>query len=182
MSLELYQRYEIVFLAKNQCEPKFSINRIAKLVNCGRSTVIRWLKRWDETKDLRDRERTGRPRKTTTEQDDIIINVVKQDPDERFTSQQIQEQVKGDGINVNERIIYRRLNEAEFQYSKPLLIEHHQNKRLRWATSMLNFHWNRVMASDETVFRLHNVKHFYWQRRGERKMCRTTKHTIKVNA
>ncbi|CAF3562039.1 unnamed protein product [Rotaria sp. Silwood2] len=156
MSLELYQRYEIVFLAKNQCEPKFSINRIAKLVKCCRSTVIRWLKRQTETKDLH--------------------------PDERFTSQQIQEQVKGDGINVNERTIHRRLNEAGFRYSKPLLTEHHQNKWLRWATSMLNFHWNRVMASDETVFRLHNVKHFYWQRRGDRKMCRTTKHTIKVNA
>ena len=109
MSLELYKRYEIVFLAKNKYGPHYSINRIAELVNCNRTTVIRWLKRWDKTTNLSDWKRTGKPRKTTAEQDEIIINVVRQDVYEGLTSQRIQEQIKGDGIVVTLRTIRRRL-------------------------------------------------------------------------
>ncbi|CAF4302478.1 unnamed protein product, partial [Rotaria sordida] len=168
MSLELYQQYKIVFLAKNKYGPNFSINRIAKLINCNRKKVIRWLKRWDETKDLSNLERIGGSRKTTTEQDEIIIGVVRQHADEGLTSQKIQEQVKGDDINVNARTIRRRLNEVGFRYAKllqkPLLTEHRQKKRLAWSKSLLNYNWNRVMTTDETVFRLHDVKRLYWQR------------------
>ncbi|CAF4755927.1 unnamed protein product [Rotaria sp. Silwood2] len=89
MSLELYKRYEIVFLRKNKYGPKFGINRIAKLVNCNRSTVVRWLKRWEETKDLSDRERKGRPRKTTTTDDEIVIGLVRQGVDEGLTSEKM---------------------------------------------------------------------------------------------
>ncbi|CAF4751963.1 unnamed protein product [Rotaria sp. Silwood2] len=149
MSLELYKRYEIVFLRKNKYGPKFGINRIAKLVNCNRSTVVRWLKRWEETKDLSDRERKGRPRKTTTTDDEIVIGLVRQGVDEGLTSEKI---------------------------------EHHQKKRLTWARSLMNYDWNQVMATDESVFRLHDIKRFYWQRPGERKICRKVKYTIKINA
>ncbi|CAF4934476.1 unnamed protein product, partial [Rotaria sp. Silwood2] len=92
MSLELYKRYEIVFLRKNKYGAKFGINRIAKLVNCNRSTVVRWLKRWEETKDLSDRERKGRPRKTTTTDDEIVIGLIRQGVDEGLTSEKMQEQ------------------------------------------------------------------------------------------
>ncbi|CAF4606659.1 unnamed protein product [Rotaria sp. Silwood2] len=149
MSLELYKRYEIVFLRKNKYGPKFGINRIAKLVNCNRSTVVRWLKRWEETKDLSDRERKGRPRKTTTTDDEIVIGLVRQGVDEGLTSEKI---------------------------------EHHQKKRLTWARSLMNYDWNQVMATDESVFRLYDIKGFYWQRPGERKICRKVKNTIKINA
>ena len=60
MPLELYKRYEIVFLAKNKYGSRYSINRIAELVNCNRTTVIRWLKQWDETTNLSDRKRIGK--------------------------------------------------------------------------------------------------------------------------
>lgn len=186
MSLELHKRYEIVFLAKHKYGPKFGINRIAKLIKCHRTTVVRWLKRWDVTKDLGDQERTGRPRKTTIKQDEIIIDVVRQDVDQGLTSQMIQEQVKENDINVDARTIRRRLNEAGFKYSKPLskplLTEHHQKNRLSWAKSLLNYDWNLVMASDETVFRINDIRRFFWQHPGERKVCRTVKYSIKINA
>ena len=87
MSLELYQRYEIIFLAKHKYGPELGINHIAKIVNCNRSTVARWLKRWSETKDLSDRQRIGRSRATTAEQDKVITNVVQQEIDEGLTSE-----------------------------------------------------------------------------------------------
>jgi transposase len=186
MSLELHRRYEIVFQAKHNDGPKFGINQIAKLIKCNRSTVIRWLKRWDETKDLSDREKTGRPRTTTRQQDEIMIDLVREDIDEGLTSEKIHGQLMNENINVSDRTVRRRLSEAGFKYmkplSKPLLTERHQRKRLSWARSFISFDWNRVIASDETVFRLHDVKRFYWQRPGERKVCRKVPYSIKINA
>ncbi|CAF1638889.1 unnamed protein product [Rotaria sp. Silwood1] len=133
-----------------------------------------------------DRERRGRPRKTTTTYDEIVIGLVRQGVDEGLTSEKMQEQVQAEGINVNSRTIRRRLREAGFRYlkplSKPLLSEHHQKKRLTWARSLMNYDWNQVMATDESVLRLHDIKRFYWQRPGERKICRKVKYTIKINA
>ena len=182
MPLELHKRYEIVFLAKNKYRPHYSINRIAELVNCNRTTVIRWLKQWDETTDLSDRKRIGKSRKTTAEQDEIIINVVGQDVDDGLTSQRLQERIKGDGIVVTPLAIRRRFNEAGFKYLKPLLTAHHKRKRLIWAKSFRNSNWNQMMATDETVFLLHDVKRFYWQHSSEHKVCQTIKYSIKVNA
>ena len=59
------------------------------MVNCNRTTVIRWLKRWNETTDLSDRKRIEKPRKPTAEQDEIAINAVRQDVDEDVTSQRV---------------------------------------------------------------------------------------------
>ena len=162
MSLELHRRYEIVFLAKHKHGPEFGISRIAKMINCNRSTVIRWLKRWNETKDLSDRGRTGRPRTTTEQQGQIIINSISEGMDEGIISEQVQEQLANENINVSARTVRRRLNEAGFKYmkplSKPLLTEDHQRKRLSWARSLTNFDWNQVIASDETVFRINEVR------------------------
>lgn len=187
MSLELHRRYEIVFLTKHKHSPEFSINRIAKIINCNRSTVVRWLNRWDETKDLSDKRRIGRPRTTTTkQQDQIIINSISEGIDEGITSEQVEKQLTNENSNVNARTIRRRLNEAGFKYmkplSKPLLTEHHQRKRLSWARLLINFGWNQVIASDETVFRVNDVRRFYWQRPGQRKVCRTVKYSMKINA
>ena len=38
------------------------------------------------------------------------------------------------------------------------------------------------MAMNGTMFRLHDVTRFYWQRSSERKVCRMIKYSIKVNA
>ena len=43
MSLALYQRYEITFLAKDIYEPKFTQTKIAKIMKRHRNTVKRWL-------------------------------------------------------------------------------------------------------------------------------------------
>ena len=186
MSLELYQRYEIIFLAKHKYGPELGINRIAKIVNCNRSTVTRWLKRWSETKDLSDRQRIGRSRATTAEQDKVITNIVQQEVDEGLTSEMISHQTNDAGMNLSSRTIRRRLNEAGFKYSKPLqkplLTQRHRNIRLSWARSLVNYSWNQMIVSDETVFRAHEIRKFFWQRPGKRKVCRTIKYSVKINA
>ena len=46
---------------------------------------------------------------------------------------------------------------------------------------MKNYDWNLVMASDETIIRLHTSRKFSWQRPGERTIARTVKFSLKVN-
>ncbi len=77
--------------------------------------------------------------------------------------------------------MYHSLFRHSKPLSKPLLTEHHQKKRLIWARPLLYYDWNQAKASDKTVFRLHDVKKFYWQRPSERKVCQKIKYTIKIN-
>ena len=102
------------------------------------------------------------PRTTTEQQGQIIINSISEGMDEGIISEQVQEQLANENINVSARTVRRRLNEAGLKYmkplSKPLLTEDHQRKRLSWARSLTNFDWNQVIASDETVFRINEVR------------------------
>lgn len=169
MSLPLHKRYEIVFLAKNKYGPQFGSNKIAKIVKCNRKTVTHWLQRWEETKDLFDRHRSGAPRKTTIEQDQVIVDMALGEMN--ATSKTIQVELENDGINVSQLTIQRRLKDAGLKYlkplSKPLLSDWHRQQRLTWAKSMKNYDWSKVVANDETLIRLHATHKYTWQRPGE---------------
>ena len=114
-----------------------------KIIKCNKTTVKRWFKRWKETKDLNDRPRKGRSRVTTTAEDQLIVDLVQQDVDEGVTSQQIQQELQHEGVNVSVRTVRNRLVDAGFKYSKPLskplLFEQHQRYRLNWAQSMKSY-------------------------------------------
>ncbi|CAF3107265.1 unnamed protein product [Rotaria sp. Silwood2] len=183
MSLPLYKRYEIVFLATHKNGPQFGPNKIAKIVKCNRTTVTRWLNRWEETKDLSDRSRPGAPRTTTIEQDQMMVNMALTEID--GTSKTIAEELQNNEVNVSDRTVRRRLRNAGLKYSKPLskplLSEHHRQQRLAWAKSMKNDDWSRVMVTDETTIELNAKRKYTWQHPGERKVVRTIKYPVKVN-
>lgn len=143
MSLQLHERYRIVFLSKDKYGPKLSVNQVRKVMKCHKTTVKRWLDRRKETKDLSDRQRQGRSRVTTAEDDQLIVNLVQQDIDEGITSKQIQEELQKQGVNISRTTVQRRLGKAGFNYtkplSKPLLSQKHQHYRLTWVKSMKNY-------------------------------------------
>ena len=87
MSLQLYERYRIIFRLQDTYGPRINNNEIAKVIKCNKSTVKRWFKRWKETKDLNDQPRKGRSRVTTSSEDQLIVDLVQQDVDEGITSQ-----------------------------------------------------------------------------------------------
>ena len=105
MSLPLCKRYEIVFLSKNKYIAHFSSNKIAKIVNCNHKTVIKWLNRCDETKDLVDRPRSGALRTTTIEQDQMMIDMSLKVMDS--SNKSIKEEFKMRGIDISECKIER---------------------------------------------------------------------------
>ena len=144
----------------------------------------RWLKRWKQSKNLTDGTRPGRPRVTTPKQDQQVIALAEK---ETFvTSQDITNRLNKKGLDISQRTVRRRLNEAGAKYnrplSKPLLTENHREKRLKWAEDQRTTDWNQVIfSSDETTIRMNSVKGLVWNLPGKKKVVRTVKHPLKVN-
>ena len=75
MSLPIHKRYKIIFLHIHPKDPKLGLEAIAKYVHCSKPTVVYWVQRWQETKDLNDQPKSGRNRSTTPKQDEKIIEL-----------------------------------------------------------------------------------------------------------
>ena len=101
------------------------------------------------------------------------------------TSETVKQELEKKKVFISNRTIRRRLHETGLRYmrslSKPLLSEQHRQRRVQWARKMKNYDCNLVMASDETMIRLHTSRKFSWQRPGERRIARTMKFSLKVN-
>lgn len=183
MSLPINKRYEAIFLHLHPKGPKMGLTDTANEIGCARSSVVFWVKRWYKTKDLSDKPKTGRVRKTTSRQDNVIVKLAKEEND--ITSYKIQQEVKKRKIEVSVRTINRRLKEAGGKYSnkliKPLLTEKHQQKRLEWAKKHQKFNWNTVVFSDESTFRLNQPTKKVWQFPGKKKIFRSVKYPLKIN-
>ena len=183
MALSLHKRYEIVFLSNNPLGPQLNHTDVAKTVHCSTSTVKYWLNRWNESKDLDDSSRSGRPCATTQEQDQRTVLLA--DRQTFVTAEDIANQLKRERVVVSERTVRRRLNDAGAKYnkpiSKPLLTEHHQETRLKWALTHQDIDWNQVIFSDETTICLNSVKGLIWNLPGKKKVVRTVKYPIKMS-
>ena len=180
MSLALHQRYEIIFLAKNIYGPKFSQTKIAKIMRCHRNTVKRWLDRWEETKDPSDSSRPRAPRSITAKDNQLMIDLTTEEIN--TTSETVKQELEKKRVLTSNRTIRRRLHETGLQYMrpllKPLLNEQHRQRRVQWTREMKNYDRSLVMASDETIIRLHTSRKFSWQRPGERKIAPTVKFSM----
>ncbi|CAF4461184.1 unnamed protein product [Rotaria magnacalcarata] len=78
MALQVYQRYEIVFLSQHPLGSKLSHMTVAKAVHCDEKTVKRRLKRWKQSKDLTDAPRSGRSCVTTPKQHQKLVALAEQ--------------------------------------------------------------------------------------------------------
>ena len=81
MSLSIKSRWEIVFLAHHPLGPKMSVGKIAKYIKCSKSTVQKWISKYQETGDVQDDEGRGRKRKTSEKEDTQIISLSNKYPE-----------------------------------------------------------------------------------------------------
>ena len=102
MSLSLDKRYEAVFLHEHPAGPKRGYDKIAKYIKCSKSTVIYWVKKYQENKDLTEEKRSG-PRCTTEKEDERIVKIAKQNHD--VTSIEIQRGLEKRGVEISDRTI-----------------------------------------------------------------------------
>src|SRR5579871_3891914 len=141
MSLELYKHYEIIFLYIYPKGPKISTTNITRYIGYSKSTVVYWIQRWKETKNLSTQEKSGRKYITTVKEDNMIIELAKKTTN--ITAANIQYEMKKRKRDISEYTILRCLHEGEGKYMvkllKPLLTSIHMKKGLQWAKKYRNF-------------------------------------------
>ena len=112
MPLSTEERLEIVFLRLHPWSLKPSFNAIAEYMKCSKETVVKWVKRYEESQSVEDKKGRGRKRKTEEKEDFIISKRVKFHPGE--SSSQLSQYMKYRFVDIAPRTIRRRLAEAGF--------------------------------------------------------------------
>ena len=135
-------------------ESGLSAAEIARQVGVSLTTVYKWCNRWEAEGDLRDRPRSGAPRRTTPAEDQQILEEVAENP---FTNARaVREELD---IEVSDRTVRKRLHAAGIHHRRPAIKEKltdlHRANRLRFAQRYagedLDF-WGKVIFSDEKTF------------------------------
>src|SRR5579871_370151 len=130
-----------------------SFRAIAKELKCSRDTVKIWIDRYQESRDIQDKEGRGRKRKTSEAEDMNIIFMTKKL--RTRLSAEISQIINEQGIDISSVTVRRRLNKQSLfklqPLVKPLLSDNHRDNRLEWAKANKNTDWSKVIFTDETT-------------------------------
>ena len=128
---------------------------ISRRLAIPKRTVYRWIKLHRERNSIENRPRSGAPRRTTREQDELIIATVQQQPLTNAVA--IKQKLELQQIGV--QTVRNRLHEAGIHHripaTKPFLTQQHKEERLGFALqyfSMDESFWNSVVFCDEKTF------------------------------
>lgn len=154
--ISIEKRAQIIILQKTGK----SYREIAKLLKVSKSSVHDAIKRYRETGKNTNRERPGRPRKTSQRTDNKMYAISKAD---RFkTATQIRAEINEDlDPPISRTTVSRRLNEkgmiGRVAVRKPLLRPINKEKRLKFAKQHVDWtidDWKSVLWTDESKFEL----------------------------
>ena len=144
-----------------------NISAISKELNISRTTVRRWISRSENSKigyTPQPKIRSGRPRKTSVHTENLLKREVLKNP--FITARKLKENHNNLLNNVTvrsvQRLLKNRLNlGASKPARKPILTETMRKKRLQFANRYKDWtaeEWKRVMFSDESTFRVSDVR------------------------
>ena len=129
-----FQKGEIVALRH-----LYSHREIGHQLGIPNSTVSAFLNRFDERENYQNKERPGRPRKTSISGNRYLARSAESD-----TRQPLAQLRVDTNINVSNQTIRRRLREAGIRkwkaVKRPLLTVKHAKQRLNWARE--HRHWS----------------------------------------
>ena len=183
MVLSVQRRWEIVFLHKHPLGPKMSTYAIAKYIGCDLKTVENWLKRYEETNDVQEKEGRGRKRKFSEILDKKLIRAIEKEP--TTSSRCLSARLKAKGVSISPSTIQKRLRESGVTYRnpipKPLLTERHRLQRLQWARKYKNQDCSKVIFTDESSFSLFSSLKKLWIKIGSRIFVPKVKHSPKIH-
>lgn len=171
------QKYEIIFHHENG----LSSRQIAKLLVLNRKTVLKWIKIFSETGNVKRQPGTGLHRVTSSEEDKQIVKVAR--AEKNMTLKKIKKQVSKN-IPVSTGTVYNRLQEAGIIFKKPkykpAIPEKHKLLRIEYAKKYLSqFNWDNVNFSDETTIWLCQNNRGQWLFENEENIVKTYKHPLK---
>lgn len=153
-----------------------SLRYIAERFNRHASTVLRVIRRYEETGSNKRRPGQGRKRKTTRNKDRYVVtnSLRKRTSNARELRDRL---LETHNINVTTQTVRNRLKENNLRPRRPALTPmftvEHKRARLRFAQEHLNWgaeDWRRVLFTDETRVTLYGSDRRVrvYRRRGER--------------
>lgn len=151
-------------------EEGYSQVQIASRLQRSRNAIQITLKRFAETRSHISRQKSGRPRVTSTREDKMIVR--KSLSNRRLTSKDLAGEFSLDrNKSISFSTVSRRLNAAGLKgckaRKKPWLKEINRKRRLEWAKKFANWtaaDWDNVIWSDESnieVYFKHTLKLHY---------------------
>lgn len=168
--LTLQERGALIALHQEEV----SVREIADRLECHPTTVKRWIKRYEDTLDVNRRFGSGRPKKTTPAEDQMLLDVLRTKP--ITTAQEIAGKtirilhffhllirftnfIDVAGIPISRHTVYRRLSQAGLRARvaahKDFLTDNHKRMRLQFARAYADKDdewWKSVIFSDEKTF------------------------------
>ena len=149
---------------------------VAQQMGCHKSTITRMMQRLEATGSLKDRPRSGQPRKCSAEDDrSIRLRVLR---NRRLTAPRLQRDLIRDrGVRLSLSTIKRRIRASGLKAHRPyhglVLTPGHRRSRLQWSRQHQHktlAQWNKILFSDECRFLLQKIdgRDRVWRRRGER--------------
>lgn len=180
MTLKEKDKYKIIILH----ELGHTSTSIAKEMNISRTTVIKWINKYKLDENVNRKEGSGRPYKTTEENDNKILDIIKQD--KYATADKIKYELTKNNINISKMTITRRLNKNGFKYKKPpekaFLSEKHKIERIKWARDNFDRDWSLVLFSDEARLAKGHNGHFRWVNTNDKNdIDEVLKYPLKIN-
>jgi hypothetical protein len=128
----------------------------AERFNVSHSAIVRLKQRLNQTRSVKERQKTERSLKMTPREDRLLKRFARQQPFSTTNTLQSQWIVNG---RISRRTVNRHHNSARFRARRPikrlLLTIRHKNARLQWAHDHMGWNirsWNRVHWSDESRF------------------------------
>ena len=140
------------------------------------STIGRLRDRFQQTTSVKDYPRSGRPRKTTHQDDrSIRLRVLRK---RKISAKQLQYELRRNrNVMVSVQTVRNRIRRAGLKSYRPykglVLSPVHRAARLRWSRLYQRYtlaRWNRVLVTDESRFMLSKVdgRERVWRRPNER--------------
>ena len=137
--------------------------KIAKVMSIAQSTVSRIIKRVTTGHNLKNKTRTGRPKKLSKGDERFLLGLVESQP--IVTAKILADTLKLRGVNVSPETIRRTLVRhnlhARVVKKKPLLTAKHKQDRLEFAMNHKDkpiAFWKNILWSDESKFQLKSSK------------------------
>lgn len=154
-------RVEIITLYKLKT---FTYEEIAEKCNISAKCVFTTVKNFLENGSVDELARSGRPRKTSLDQDKRLFHLAQTSP--TASSRSLSADTEKHRIpKISHQTVIRRLNEFDLEShlatAKPLLTDVHKQNRLAWCKARQNWgyeKWASVIFSDESNYMLINRK------------------------
>ena len=151
---------------------------VARRVGINRNSVPQILQKYEETKTVHDKSKSGRKRKLSGKEEKQIIRKAKKHKSAAQIAKELDDK-------VSPRTVQRTLKKLGLFYGKVKKIERlfpiHKAKRLAYADEKKDYDWERVMFSDEKTFEIFVGEDYAWQEIGKREVREYVTHAPKLH-